>query len=116
MELPTLQNADLASVSIVFSLLSGFLIEWIGVSGVFIIIASIAAFSTLTSMLIEERRDFEKGKSHVCIPSPKAFFDQFKYVLSAFRNKVYTKLFFYCAIMQFSVDLSPAMVYWYEKY
>lgn len=101
-ELPTLQNVDLTSVSVIFSFLSGFLIEWIGLVGIYAIISAVATFSTCVSIMLEERRDSAKlpPSEYRIFPSPRAFFNQFKNVFSCFSNRIFLKVWLYCFVMQ----------------
>ena len=119
-ELPSLQNIDLVGVAVIFSFLSGFLLEGIGLVGVFIIISTFAGISTVTSsLLIEERKDTDKEfraskEARVLVPSLAQFKQQLVHVMSAFKDKVYFRMFLFSSVIAFSIDLGPVMVYWFD--
>ena len=119
-ELPTMQNSFLCLVSIVFSLISGFVLEWAGVTGSFAIVTTLCAIATTATLYVEELRDVEttrkdaQQQTYPILPSTRQFVEQVKLVFQCFKDGVYVRMFFFCSIFAFSVDLSGVMVYWMD--
>ena len=121
-ELPTMQNSFLCLVAIVFSLISGFILEWVGVTGSFAVVTTLCAIATTATLYVEELRDVEETTckdpqqrhKYPILPSTRQFVEQVKLVFKCFRDGVYVRMFFFCAIFAFSVDLSGVMVYWMD--
>ena len=118
-ELPSLQQVSLMSVAIVMSLLSGFLIDWVGLRVIFLLAAAFSMLALTAVGLLPEVRD----TSQVSISSVLA---RYADVIACFfrkrnndkdvraTNYLLGKVTLFGIISCLTIDINVAMVYWYD--
>ena len=55
-----------------------------------------------------------KRERYPFLPSSKQFVEHVKLVFRCFRDGVYVRMFIFCSVFAFSVDLSGVMIYWMD--
>ena len=108
-ELPSLQQVGLMTTAIVFSFISGFLIEWVGLRWNYALVALISAAATIAGAMMPEKRKKNALKSSLA-----TFWTELRTILSLFWLPPYLKMLVYVYLAAFNFDLTTAMVYWYE--
>ena len=95
------------SVAVVSSAVSGFLMDWLGISWVYVICAIIKLSATCATLWIPEKRE-KVGLS------VREFWRHLRAVLSMFLNKPFLKLALFIFVSDFNIGLYAPMLYWYD--
>lgn len=106
-ELPSWQQVSLMSCSVVFSLISGFIIQWLGLQKTYGIVTFISLCATIAGVLLPDPRTSQPM-------SLRRMRTSFISILSCFKNKWYLRIFIYQLLSSLSFDLNGLMIFWYN--
>ena len=106
-ELPSWQQVSLMSCSVIFSLVSGFIIQFLGLQRTYGIVAVISLCATVAGVMLPDPRTTQPM-------SLRRMRASFISILSCFKNKWYYRIFIYQLLSSLSFDLNGLMIFWYN--